>query len=52
MINVSRTLGAALIAAAFVTGQVITLRGDQAAPVTVPGIDKPVIVVTGSITGT
>jgi len=52
MINVSRTLAAALMAAALVTGQVTTLRGDQAAPVTVPGIDKPVIVVTGSITGT
>jgi hypothetical protein len=29
-----------------------TLRSDQAPPVNVPGIDKPVVVVTGSITGT
>ena len=32
-------------------GQVVGLRGDQAPPVTVPGIDKQVIVVTGSVTG-
>jgi hypothetical protein len=31
---------------------VATLRSDQAPPVNVPGIDKPVVVVTGSITGT
>src|SRR5918994_2652729 len=52
MINVSHTLAAVGMTAALVTGQVMTLRGDQAAPVTVPGIDKPVIVVTGEITGT
>src|SRR5918994_7562282 len=52
MINVSHTLAAVGMTAALVTGQVITLHGDQAAPVNVPGIDKPVIVVTGSITGT
>jgi hypothetical protein len=33
-------------------GQVARVRGDQAPPVTVPGIDKPVIVVTGSVSGT
>jgi hypothetical protein len=31
---------------------VATLRSDQAPPVNVPGVDKPVVVVTGSITGT
>src|SRR5688572_28560551 len=49
---VSRKLVMALVAAVIVTGQAVSLRGDQAAPVTVPGIDKQVIVVTGSITGT
>ena len=52
MTNVSRTLAAALIGAALVTGQIASVRADQAAPVTVPGIDKQVIVVTGSVTGT
>ena len=52
MNHVSRNLAAVLVGAAIVTGQVAALAGDQAAPVTVPGIDKPVIVVTGSITGT
>src|SRR5688572_33421091 len=51
MNHVSRTLAAVFIGAALVIGQVAGLRGDQAAPVTVPGIDKPVIVVTGSVTG-
>ncbi|MBI4487098.1 MAG: T9SS C-terminal target domain-containing protein [Acidobacteria bacterium] len=31
---------------------VATVRSDQAPPVAVPGIDKPVVVVTGSIRGT
>ncbi len=52
MNHVSRNLAAVLIGAAMVTGQVVALRGDQAPPVTVPGIDKPVIVVTGSVTST
>jgi hypothetical protein len=39
-------------AAALSIFPVATLRSDQAPPVNVPGIDKPVIVVTGSITGT
>ena len=47
MNHVSRTLAALCIGAALVTGQVAGLRGDQAPPVNVPGIDKPVIVVTG-----
>jgi hypothetical protein len=52
MINVSRTLAAGCIGAVLVIGQMAGLRADQAAPVTVPGIDKPVVVVTGSVTGT
>jgi hypothetical protein len=51
MNHVSRTLAAAVVAAVLVLGQA-AVRGQQAPPVTVPGIDKPVIVVTGSITGT
>src|ERR671912_3007002 len=51
MNHVSRNLAAVVIGAAMVTGQVVALHADQAAPVTVPGIDKPVVVVTGSITG-
>jgi hypothetical protein len=39
-------------AAALSIFPVPTLRSDQAPPVNVPGIDKPVVVVTGSITGT
>ena len=31
---------------------VTTTSADQAPPVNVPGIDKPVIVVTGDVTGT
>jgi len=49
---VSRTMAATLVAAALITGQLATVRADQAPPVTVPGIDKPVVVVTGSVTGT
>ena len=52
MNHVSRNVAAVLIGAALIGGQTVALRGDQAPPVTVPGIDKPVIVVTGSITGT
>ena len=48
MNHVSRNLAAALVGAALVTGQVVALRGDQAPPVTVPGIDTPVVVVTGT----
>jgi hypothetical protein len=51
MNHVSRTLTALAIGAVLTVGQVASLRGDQAPPVTVPGIDKQVIVVTGSVTG-
>jgi hypothetical protein len=39
------------LAVAMLTGSV-TMRADQAPPTNVPGIDKPVIVVTNEITGT
>src|SRR5688500_8463805 len=52
MKHVSRTLAAMFIGAALVIGQVAGLRGDQAPPVTVPVIDKPVVVVSCSVTGT
>jgi hypothetical protein len=51
MTYVSRTRIAAVATAFLVIGQ-LALHADQAPPVNVPGIDKPVIVVTGSITGT
>ncbi|OFW38427.1 MAG: hypothetical protein A3F70_01260 [Acidobacteria bacterium RIFCSPLOWO2_12_FULL_67_14] len=44
-------LGLAMAAAVSVL-PTATLRSDQAPPVSVPGIDKPVVVVTGSIRGT
>ena len=53
MNHVSRTLGALAIGAALLAGaDRAAVVGDQAPPVTVPGIDKPVIVVTGEINGT
>jgi hypothetical protein len=47
----SRLIGPALVAA-FALAQVVGVSSDQASPVNVPGIDKPVIVVTGEVTGT
>ena len=43
---------AAALVAAFALAQVVGVSTDQASPVNVPGIDKPVIVVTGEVTGT
>jgi hypothetical protein len=43
------TLGAATV---LLAAQLAPLQGDQAPPVNVPGIEKPVVVITGSITGT
>jgi hypothetical protein len=51
MTQVSRILGTLAVGAALLLAQMVTLRGDQAPPVNVPGIDKPVIVVTGSVQG-
>jgi hypothetical protein len=42
---------AAPLALAVAWAAVPAVRGDQAPPVTVPGIDKPVVVVTGSVNG-
>jgi hypothetical protein len=47
-----RTIGAFAVGVALLAAQMAQLQGDQAPPVNVPGIDKPVIVVTGSIAGT
>src|SRR5688500_3779256 len=52
MNHVSRTVGALAVGAALLITQITPLKGDQAPPVNVPGIDKPVIVVTGQIEGT
>ena len=52
MIHVSRTMAAVVVGAALTVGQVAAVRTDQAPPVTVPGIDKPVVVVTGDVNGT
>ena len=52
MNQISRTLSALAVAAILLVGQITPVQGDQAPPVNVPGIDKPVIAVTGSISGT
>src|ERR671910_2877234 len=52
MNHVSRTIGSLAIGAAFLFAQIAPLSSAQAPPVNVPGIDKPVIVVTGEIEGT
>jgi hypothetical protein len=52
MNHVSRNLAAMAAGIALLMTQVVTVRGNQAAPVTVPGIDKQVIVVTGEVSGT
>jgi hypothetical protein len=52
MTQVSRVLGALSVGAALLVIQSVPLSSAQAPPVTVPGIDKPVIVVTGEIEGT
>jgi hypothetical protein len=45
-------LAGCALAAGVLASIPVALRSDQAPPVNVPGIDKPVIVVTGNITGT
>ena len=47
-----RVAGFALVAGTLAVLPAAELFSDQAAPVNVPGIDKPVIVVTGQVTGT
>jgi hypothetical protein len=46
-----RLAAGSAVAVALFAGQIATVLSDQAPPVNVPGIDKPVIVVTGEITG-
>ena len=52
MTHALRTFGLLTAVAVLLVAQIAPLSGDQAPPVTVPGIDKPVIVVTGFVTGT
>src|SRR5918994_1344161 len=52
MNHISRTLGVLVIGAALLVSQSESVWTAQAPPVNVPGIDKPVIVVTGEIEGT
>lgn len=42
----------AAIAVAMAAGMVVSIGADQAPPANVPGLDKPVIVVTNEVTGT
>lgn len=49
---VFRTLGALGVGAALLVWQIVPVSTAQAPPVNVPGIDKPVVVVTGQIDGT
>jgi hypothetical protein len=52
MNHFARIIGVLAVGAGLLALQITPLQGDQAPPVNVPGIDKPVIVVTGSVTGT
>jgi hypothetical protein len=51
MKQVSHAAGALALAAVLSLAQIAPLRSDQAPPVNVPGIDKPVVVVTGRVEG-
>ncbi len=52
MNQMSKRFAGIAVAAAMLAGAGTTIRADQAPPANVPGIDKPVIVVTNEITGT
>ena len=52
MNRISRNIGWVAFLGVLTLAQIAQVSSDQAPPVNVPGIDKPVIVVTGSITGT
>ena len=52
MSHVSRILSASAVTAGLLLTQVVPVRTDQAPPARVPGIDKPVVVVTSEVTGT
>ncbi len=47
-----RTIGGLALVAGLAITQIAQVSTDQAPPVTVPGLSKPVVVVTGSIRGT
>ena len=51
IMHLSRILFGIAVAAAFAIAPTARLSSEQAPPVNVPGIDKPVIVVTGEVTG-
>ncbi|MGH9347498.1 MAG: hypothetical protein ACRD26_09560 [Vicinamibacterales bacterium] len=48
----SQTLRRPALCAGLLMAAIATVSTDQAPPVTVPGVDKPVVVVTGDVTGT
>jgi len=50
--SISRRTGVLTLVAALVATQVPTVHSDQQPPVNVPGIDRPVVVVTGRVKGT
>jgi hypothetical protein len=52
MKRISRAIGGLALVAGLAFTHVAQVRSDQAPPVSVPGIDKPVVVATGSVTGT
>jgi hypothetical protein len=51
MMRISRILAGLAVAAGLVVAQLAPVLSDQGPPVNVPGIDKPVIVVTNEIAG-
>jgi hypothetical protein len=51
MVQLSRLACGLAIGAALLVTQTTLVRTDQAPPVNVPGIDKPVVVVNGEVTG-
>jgi hypothetical protein len=52
MMQYSRKLGGIALGALLLAAQHATVSTDQAPPVRVPGVDKPVVVVTGEVRGT
>jgi hypothetical protein len=52
MQRITRMISGLALVSGLAFTQVAQVRTDQAPPVNVPGIDKPVVVVTGRITGT
>ena len=52
MTHPSRIISGFGAAAALVVGQMAHVSSEQTRPVNIPGIDKPVVVVTGEVTGT